>query len=148
QDVLPDRVAGAAVEQRDILRNSLRRQRPQPLLVTVLEDAARPPSRDRCIAAELLEVEPAGHGEVVVSAKAHGCMFPDERAALVRPGAVADEVSETPQLVDGIGIDCREHGLERVEVAVDIRHDRDPHAYSLPARSPASVGTVAGTVVV
>ena len=69
-----------------------------------------------------------------------------ERAALVRPRPVADEVAEAPELVGRVGVDRLEHGLERVEVGVDVGDDGRTHRYSLAARRPARVGTVAGTI--
>src|SRR5439155_5145670 len=83
---------------------------------------------------------------VVVPGETGRRMRPHEGAALVRLRPVADEVAEAPDLVGRVGVDRREHGFERVQVRVDVRDDGRPHGYSLAARSPASVGTVAGTV--
>ena len=81
----------------------------------------------------------------MIPAEAGRCTRADELAALVGPRPVADDVAEAPELVDRVGVDRREHALERVEIRVDVGDDGDAHGYSLPTSRPASVGTVAGT---
>jgi hypothetical protein len=46
--------------------------------------------------------------------------FLDQRAALVRPGPVADGVAKTPDRVDALGVDRRQHRVECVQVRVHV----------------------------
>ena len=50
-----------------------------------------------------------------------------ERAALVRPRPVADEIAEAPELVRRLRLDRREDRLQRVQVRVDVGDDCDAH---------------------
>ena len=146
QHVLPHRVASAPVEEGDVVRcaggSSPFEIGERPLA----QHVARPRGRNARVAAELDQVDPAAHGEVVVTAEAARCPRADELAALVRPRPVADDVAEAPELVGRVGVDRGEHALERVEVRMDVGDDGDAHGYSLPTRRPASIGTVAGIV--
>ena len=65
--------------------------------------------------------------EIVVPGQADGRSLTHERGALVRPRPVADDVAEAPELVEPAGVDLRQHGLERVQVRVDVRENRDSH---------------------
>ena len=102
-------------------------RRLEDLLRRRLEHVSRPPGRDRGVAAELLEIDRAAHGEVVIAAEAEVGPLGDERAALVRARSVADEIAETPELVRRLRVDRREDGLQRVQVRVDVGDDRDAH---------------------
>ena len=100
QDVLPDRVARAGVEE-------LRRRRARADGDSVSSQArSSAPSTVRVqraatpgIAREVGEVDRAENAEVVVAAERERRPLADEAAALVRLRPVADEVAEAPDLV-------------------------------------------------
>jgi hypothetical protein len=52
---------------------------------------------------------------------------PDQRAALVGAGAVADGVPQADPLVDRLVIERPENHLEGFDVGVCVREDPDPH---------------------
>ena len=63
-------------------------------------------------------------------------MIPDKRdvQSLGHPGVAAIgarpvpyEVTEEPELVERLGVDRLEHGVEGVEISVDVREDGDAH---------------------
>ncbi len=54
-------------------------------------------------------------------------MLAHERQAGGGPGAISDDVAEAPGLVDARIGGSPPGGLERFEVAVDVRDDRDAH---------------------
>jgi hypothetical protein len=59
----------------------------------------------------------------VVADQREVAAFAHERRALVRLGAIADEVAEAPDLVDSGLVDRREDGFERGQVGVDVTED-------------------------
>ena len=129
EDVLPDRVARARVEEADAFALAARLER--------LEVRARPPARgprpssaraDGRVGREDLEVEPPEDGEVVVSYQADVRPLGHDGAAAVRARAVADEVAQAPDLVGRVPVDRLEHRLEGMEVPVDVRDDGDAHS--------------------
>ena len=79
---------------------------------------------------ELLQRKPAAHPEVVVAGQTDRRMPAGQLHARVGFGAVADQISETPQLLGARLLDRVEHCLERVPVAVDVGDDRHLHVYS------------------
>src|SRR3954454_25343674 len=127
QDVLPDGVAGAGVEEPDLLLEVLGRQRAQRLEVALADRLARPARRGGRTWGELLERERAGDGQVVVAGEQHVAAAERELDAQIRLRAVADEVAEAPDLVDPGGVDGVEDRLEGLAVAVDVRDHRDVH---------------------
>src|SRR5581483_3245170 len=70
EDVLPDRVSGRAVEEGDAVDEPFGLEPAQDLEGGRFKHVSRPPGRDRGIAAELVEIERAAHGEVVVATEA------------------------------------------------------------------------------
>ena len=76
---------------------------------------------------EVLEVEAPEHPEIVVSYQAQVGAILDERAALVRPRPVPDEIAQAPDGVRSLGVDCFQHGLQRMQISVNVREDRDAH---------------------
>lgn len=95
------------------------------------EDALGPARRDCGVTAEIGDVEPAGDGEIVVPAETQCGPLAHEGTALVRMGAVADDVSEAPHLVRAFTQDVGEHGLEGVQVPVDVGDDGGAHDQTL-----------------
>ena len=111
EDVLPHRVAGAAVVEGDAvpLAHGL-----EPVEIGPSggrEDALRPACGHGGVAAELGQVERPPHGEIVIPAQADLRTRLDERAALVRPRPVADDVAEAPELVRRDRVDRRDDCL-------------------------------------
>jgi voltage-gated potassium channel len=127
QDVVPDRVARAAVEE---LRAVLLGTRFEPLEERarfVCQHALRPARRCRGVAGEVRDPERSADDEVVVAGEAQASPLLHERAALVRPGPVANRVAEAPDRIDAFLVDRRERRHEGVQVRVDVRDDGDPH---------------------
>ena len=120
QHVLPHGVARARVVQADAVAAPGRLQRREPGAAVVLEHARRPASGRSGVAREVGDVDCAEHGEVVVPTERDCCTSTDEVAALVRPGAVPDDVAEAPDLVDALGVDVAQDGVECVKIAVDV----------------------------
>ena len=73
----------------------------------------------------------------MVADQAHVRARGDEAAARVRPRPVAYEVAEAPELVGGLAVDRLEHGLERVEISVDVRDDAGSHRRRATLAKPA-----------
>src|SRR5207237_6155301 len=90
-----------------------------------LEHVACPEGACDRVRGELLEVDLAEDAEVVVAGEAEGRALPHRRDARIRPGPVADEVAQAPQLVRRLAVDGLENRLERVPVSVNVRDDRD-----------------------
>ena len=134
QDVLPDGVADRAVEERDAFARALGREVREQLELGGRQHAARPACGHAGIGGELRDVEHAGDDEVVVAAQADGGALAHERQALARLAAVADDVAEAPELVDALLAGVLEHGLERRQVAVDVRYDCDAQEWSATRR--------------
>src|SRR5581483_5617762 len=90
EDVLPDRVAGAGVEELravglgEWLEPVEERFRPPS------DGAARPQRRGGCVRREVLDVDVTAHAEVVISRQTYGGALLDDPAALVRPRPVPD----------------------------------------------------------
>jgi len=95
---------------------------------------ARPANR---LGRQLVESErlPADRGTVVVPADRSDVPLPQDLEHLVRPRVVSDEVPRHPDAVRRDAIDVREDGLQRVQVRMDIREDREPHIATERARS-------------
>src|SRR4051794_38803685 len=127
QDVLPDGVARAGVEEPDLPLLVLGRQRAQRLEVALADRLARPARRGGRTGRELLQRERARDREVVVAGEHDVAARERELDAQIRLRAVADEVAEAPDLVDVGGVDGVEDGLEGLAVAVDVRDHRDVH---------------------
>src|SRR4051812_46696002 len=127
QDVLPDGVARAGMEEADLLLEVLGRQRAQRLEVALADRLARPARRGGRTGGELLERERAGDGQVVVAGEHDVAAAERELDAQIRLRAVADEIAQAPDLVDPGGVDGVEGRLEGLAVAVDVRDHRDVH---------------------
>ena len=77
-------------------------------------------------------VEGVGRGEaagdaVMVAADDEGGEGADAVEDLVGAGAVADHVTEVPELVEAGELRGGEDGVERFKVAVDVGEDEDAH---------------------
>ncbi len=127
EHVLPDRVARRAVVELDTVSGSRRLERFEERLRLRLQHFPGPPGRDCRLAAELLQIDRAPYGQVVVPRETDVGPLRDQGATLVRPGPVADEVAETPELVRRLRLDRREDRLQRVQVRVDVGDDCDAH---------------------
>jgi len=90
---------------------------------------------------EHVDVDHAGHDQVVVSRQADGRALVDDLHAPHGVGAVADDVAEAPDLVHLDGVDRLEHRLERLDVPVHVRDDGHLHRRTirLPLVSLAAV---------
>src|SRR5581483_8669793 len=130
EHVLPDGMAGARMEELDACPLGARLEPREVAVPLVLERRARPPCGGGGLRAEVGEVDVgrAEHPQVVVPCKADRRTTRHRRAALVRARPVPDQVAQAPHLVRLRSVDRVEHGLERVEVSVDVRDDGDAHA--------------------
>src|SRR5581483_8382049 len=112
-------------------------ERPEPGALVVAEHARRPVRGGRRVTRELLDVERAENGEIVIAAERDVDPLAYQVAALIRLRSIADDVAEAPHLVGRGTLDVGEHRLECVKIAVDVRDDRDPqgrHASGSGAR--------------
>ena len=114
--------------------NQDRRQRLKELLGIVGQHLLRPLGAEPRAAVEQRYVEVAGRRAVVVSGNAQhveGAHYVD---ALVRTGAVVDQVAEAPDGVDAaLGF---EHSFERLYIGVNVRdHQNGQDALTPPPRA-------------
>lgn len=71
----------------------------------------------------------------------------DDGAAAVRARPVADEVAETPERVRRLGVDGAEHGLERMEIPVNVGDDGHSHGRRTLAKRAGLLALAAVWVV-
>ena len=119
----------------------------QPGLRLVGQNVARPARRSGGVVVELLDVDRAGHDEVVVAGEAEVAHRLDERATVVRPGAVADRVAEAPDRVGAVALELGQDGLERTGVPVHVRDDGDAQVLVSARVLPAGRARPAGTPI-
>ena len=127
QDVLPDGIARAAVEEAELPVGGMGFERLEERARAVFQVLLRPAGACGRVGRELLDVEPAEHREIVVSDQRERRVLGHERAARIRVGPVTYEVAEAPDLVDRVLLDRSEDRLERMHVPVNVRDDRDAH---------------------
>jgi hypothetical protein len=120
ENVLPNRISGAGVEQRDAVTAAARPELGEELPRVWLEHFLRPPCRRSRLPGEVVDRKRAEHDEVVVAREAHVRTSRDRAAALVGLRPVSDEVTEAPELVGLLVVDGREDGVERVPITVDV----------------------------
>src|SRR5579871_1946812 len=113
------------MEELGVAARARRAERPEPVALLGTEDAIRPPHRSARVAGELAQLERADDGEIVVPGEGDRGALTHEVAALVRARSVADDVAETPDLVDRLAVDVGEHRLKCVKIGMDVRDDRD-----------------------
>ena len=99
EHVLPDRIARRGVPEADLAAVLEGAQAAQELERVGSDRLARPARRRRGAGREVGDVDLAGHHEVVVAGQAQIAALACELDAVVRLGAVADQVAETPDLV-------------------------------------------------
>src|SRR2546425_10411742 len=102
------------------------RRRGEAARGVVAEPLARPFRRCARVAVEPAEVEEAGDAVLVVARRDHLRALGQPLDARARVGPVAHHVAEAEDRVRPAGR-IGEHGIERFEVAVDIRNDRVSH---------------------
>src|SRR5439155_22834127 len=110
EDVLPDGVARARVEELDPPAPAGRPKRPKIGPRLVGQHLLRPARALDRLGREVDEVELAQHAEIVIPDEAELRALGDLRAARVRTRPVADEVAEAPELVRPRLVDGSEHG--------------------------------------
>jgi hypothetical protein len=141
EDVLPDGVARAGVVEADVLAKLLGLEGEQVVEVVLAQVLLRPAGGELGPPGELVERQVAAHGHVVVADQADpvgGAAGQD--AALVRRGAVADDVAEAPDLGDAGLHDVVQHRLQRLAIPVDIGDDSEAHGdFSRRRRDPTSI---------
>lgn len=71
----------------------------------------------------------------------------DDGAAAVRARPIADEVAETPERVRRLGVDGAEHGLERMEIPVNVGDDGHSHGRRTLAKRAGLLALAAVWVV-
>ncbi len=127
EHVLPHGIPRARVIELGPGTRSGRAERRQEGRSLRFEHAAGPPGRERCVRLEEVEVKLAERGQVVI---------PDERdvqppgdpcVAAIGARPVPYEVTEEPELVERLGVNRLEYGVEGVEISVDVREDGDAH---------------------
>ena len=114
------------MEELGALERRFRRERLEVAARLVLEDLGRPARTRGGIRREVLEVD---------GPRTPRSWFPeadvgplgDELAAAVRLWPVTDEVAQAPDLVGRFGVDGAEHGLERMEIPVNVGDDGHSH---------------------
>ena len=127
EHVLPDRISGARVVEADSLPHGPRRERLEEAARLVLQGVRRPARALGCVVRELPDVEAPENGEVVIPDETDVRSLGDEAAARVRARSVPYEVPEAPDLVGRLAIDSGEHGLERMQVSVDVSDHARAH---------------------
>ena len=116
------------MEELGALEGRFRRERLEVAAGLVLEDVGGPARARRGVRREVLEVDATEDSEVVVSYQADVGPLGDELAAAVRLRPVPDEVAQAPHLVGRFGLDGAEHGLERMEIPVNVGDDGHSHS--------------------
>jgi Zn-dependent protease with chaperone function len=128
QDVLPDRITRACVEEVDAFGLSGGLEALEERAGLRREDLRRPDRGGCRLVVEVTDAEPAERDEIVIADEADAATFPDDVAALVRPGPVPDNVPEAPDCIGPLRdqkLLAQIHELERREGAGDptIRED-------------------------
>src|SRR5262249_28520594 len=114
EDVLPDRVARAPVEELRALALAGWLERGEEVAQPVVELVRGPACAPRRVGWERGGIRAADRGEVVVSEQADVGAVARRLDAPVRLRAVADDVAEAPDLVGALALDVCEHRLERM----------------------------------
>ncbi len=125
--VLPDGVTGRGVEEPDPRPLAGRLELPQQLQSALGNVLARPGDGGRGCLGEGGDVECAEHGEVVIADEAEVAALAGQIGALIWLGAVADHVTEAPDLLYADRVDRRENGLERGQVGMNVADDGGAH---------------------
>ena len=125
RDVLADRVARAAVDQRHPLDLVALGEGGQPGPSRCVDRVAGPLRGGARLRVEPFDLTTADGRRVVVAPDADRPDLDQAGDDAVRIRAVADHVAEVPDGVDRSGV--REYRIERHEIAVDVRQDGDPH---------------------
>ena len=132
QDVLPDRVADRAVEERDAgaarpwARAAASTSSSSGVSTLRVQRAATPASEVNWSMSSTPETTRSWLPPRQIAARSRTSARHSLGLA-----AVADDVAEAPELVDALVARVLEHRLQRLQVAVDVRYDRD--AQELPA---------------
>ena len=85
------------------------------------------------------------HGALVVIAQQHELGIHDKVDALARIRTVTDDVAQAINLSNSQRFNIRQHGLESLQITVDVANDR-LHAKGLAIADGPTVGT--GTVLI
>ncbi len=128
-DVLPDRVARARVEQRHLAVWVLGLECREAVEGVPVEARAGPLDGRAGVCRELLRPHAADGGEVVVARDAALRLGHAHAQAFRGMRSVAHHVAEAPGARDGGLADGAADGLERVAVAVDVADDGDAVAH-------------------
>ena len=125
QDVVPDRVGGARVEERDALPVRRGAKREQELAGLVGQLLPRPAGGRGGVRVELRLRDAGGADgdEVVVADEPDVRPSLDRGRGVVGARPVADRVAEAPEFVDAVGLDGAEDSVERGAVRVNVRDD-------------------------
>ena len=137
QDVLPGRVARAAVDEDDPRLGRGCPAGPPASSPVPARSVPGPLDRGPRVVVEPVDVERAGRRPIVVAGDAAAPISGEAGDDAVRVRPVADDVAEVPDGVDVAGVG--EDGIEGDEVGVDVRQHGDAHAIKAIAR-----GMVAG----
>ena len=124
EDVLPDRAARARVEELGVLRRRARRKRRQEGARLLVEGvgASSAASAASGLKSSIPSVPSATRSWLPTR---HRSLALHQPTALVRPRAVADEVTQAPQRIGLLAVDLAEHRLEGVQICVNVGDDGD-----------------------
>ena len=114
-------IAHAAVHKRDgVLHQPACRQAAQPCRRFGAQAAARAAERIARLVRAALEAQASRADQVVIAGDDARAARAQERDAGIRVGVIADDVADARELAGATRVECREHRLERLEVAVDV----------------------------
>ena len=132
QHVLPDGVARGSVIEGHFATLIGRVEHREEVDRGLLHALPRPAHGGRRGGREGRDVELLEHGEVVVADETHRAAFADQGRALVRLGAVTDDVAQAPGFVDACGLGAGEDRLERGQVGVNVAEQGETHDLRSP----------------
>lgn len=122
--ILPDGVSGGAVGKGEDVLHEGEGEALQVIDMVLRQLESSPMGCGARIGIEVLSVYLSNGSPIVVACYGDVVKFSEEIDNFTRVGAVADDVAETPDLVDGAaGIGVGQDSLECLEVGMDIGED-------------------------
>jgi hypothetical protein len=98
-----------------------------------------PRPADRLLRPDIESVRVEERPLVVVAEDHEAAAIANDRGALARIGAVADDIAEAIDGVHPLPVDILEHRAERLEIAVNVADDGPLHSCSIPLAGPGIV---------
>ena len=122
--VLPDGVSGGAVGECEDVSHEGQGQAFKVIYVLLRQLVCSPMGGATGVRVEVSGVDLADSGPIVIARNGYVVVLAEEVDHLAGIGAVAYDVTEAPDLVDGgTGIGVGQDGLECLEVSMDIGQD-------------------------